>query len=273
VFPESARESAREPVRAWDPGVPGIVEVFHAHFTDHSYPPHAHDTWTLLVVDEGAVRYDLDRHEHGAVRPAVTLLPPHVAHTGRAATPHGFRKRVLYLGTDVLDASLTGAAVATPSLDDRLLRDRVARLHGALAEPGSALESESRLALIGDRIRRHLRATATGPGAAPDTAPHRLARDLRDLLDARLAQGLVLRDAAALLHAHPAHLVRSFTHTFGLPPHRYLTGRRVEAARHRLLDGEPIAAVAAAVGFHDQAHLHRHFTRLVGTTPRRFARP
>lgn len=50
------------------------------------------------------------------------------------------------------------------------------------------------------------------------------------------------------------------------------TGRRVEAPWRRLLDGEPIAAVATAVGFHDQAHLHRHFTRLVGTTPRRFSR-
>ena len=64
--------------------------------------------------------------------------------------------------------------------------------------------------------------------------------------------------------------MRSFTAAFGLPPHRYLTGRRVEVARRRLLEGEPIAAVATAVGFHDQAHLHRHFTRLVGTTPRRF---
>ena len=66
------------------PRCPGIVEVFHARFTDHAYPEHTHDAWTLLLVDEGAVRYDLDRHEHGALRAAVTLLPPHVAHTGRA---------------------------------------------------------------------------------------------------------------------------------------------------------------------------------------------
>lgn len=65
--------------------------------------------------------------------------------------------------------------------------------------------------------------------------------------------------------------MRTFTAAFGLPPHRYLTGRRVEAARARLLAGEPIASVAVGVGFHDQAHLHRHFTRLVGTTPRRYA--
>jgi AraC-like DNA-binding protein len=75
-----------------------------------------------------------------------------------------------------------------------------------------------------------------------------------------------------VLHTHPAHLVRRFTAAFGLPPHRYLTGRRIEAARGRLLAGEPISDVAVAVGFHDQAHLHRHFAKLVGTTPARFAR-
>lgn len=253
-------------VRAWAPAVPGIVEAFHARFTDHAYPEHAHDTWTLLVVDEGAIRYDLDRHEHGALRPAVTLLPPHVAHTGRAATHHGFRKRVLYVDTGVLHESLTPASLGTPSFDDDLLRARVDQLHNTLDVPGSALEAESRLTLIGDRIRLHLRGPATDP------PPTRLAADLRDLLDAHTVEGLVLRDAAALLHAHPAHLVRTFTRAFGLPPHRYLTGRRVEAARRLLLDGEPLADVAVAVGFHDQAHLHRHFTRLVGITPGRYAR-
>lgn len=69
-------------VRAWRPAVPGIMEVFHAHFTDHAYPMHVHDSWTLLIVDDGAVRYDLDRHEHGALDSMVTLLPPSVPHNG-----------------------------------------------------------------------------------------------------------------------------------------------------------------------------------------------
>jgi AraC-like DNA-binding protein len=253
-------------LRAWAPAVPGIAEVFHARFTDHAYPVHAHETWTLLVVDEGAVRYDLDRREHGALRPAVTLLPPLVAHTGRSATATGFRKRVLYLDAKVLDPTLTGAAVAAPSLPDPLLRTRVDQLHRALEAPGTELEAESRLALIGERIREHLRGEPAPAGA------HGLAGDLRDLLDAHLVDGLTLREAGAALHAHPASLVRHFTRAFGLPPHRYLTGRRVEAARRLLLAGEPVADVAAAVGFHDQSHLHRHFTRLVGTTPRAFRR-
>ncbi|XVQ14921.1 AraC family ligand binding domain-containing protein [Spirillospora sp. CA-255316] len=83
-------------VAAWRPEVPGVTEVFHARFTDRSYPMHTHDAWTLLIIDDGAVRFDLDHHEHGVSRPLVTL-PPHVPHDGRAATPRGFHKRVLYL--------------------------------------------------------------------------------------------------------------------------------------------------------------------------------
>ncbi len=247
--------------------MPGITEVLHARFTDHAYPPHAHDTWTLLVVDDGAIRYDLHRREHGALRPGVTLLPPHVAHTGRAVGDSGFRKRVLYLDTALLDAQLAGAAVAHPALADAPLRRRVDGLHRALGEP---LEAESRLALIADRIRRHLGASAPDPGPDAGPGPDDLAARLRDLLDAHVHDGLTLRTAAAALHATPEHLVRAFARRYGLPPHRWLTGRRVELARRRLLAGEPIAEVAVAVGFHDQAHLHRHFTRLVGTTPGRF---
>ncbi len=66
--------------------------------------------------------------------------------------------------------------------------------------------------------------------------------------------------------------MRAFSRAFGLPPHRYVIGRRVDAARRRLLAGEPPAAVATAVGFCDQAHLTRHFRRVLGTSPARYPR-
>jgi AraC-like DNA-binding protein len=98
-----------------------------------------------------------------------------------------------------------------------------------------------------------------------------LASDLRDLLDERRLERITLAEAGRILHASPAHLLRCFSRTFGIAPHRYLVARRVEAARWRLLEGEPVAQVAAAVGFYDQAHLTRHFKRHVGTTPAQYA--
>ena len=109
-------------LRAWRPAVPGVSEVLHAHFTSHAYPLHTHDTWTLLVVDTGAVQYDLDRHEHAALRSRVTLLPPHVPHDGRSVTVDGFRKRVVYLDADTLDVRRIGRAVDHPGWEDDALR-------------------------------------------------------------------------------------------------------------------------------------------------------
>ena len=65
--------------------------------------------------------------------------------------------------------------------------------------------------------------------------------------------------------------MRSFSREVGIPPHRYLTGRRLDRARRLLLAGGRPAEVAAEVGFHDQAHLTRHFKRMLGVTPGAYA--
>jgi AraC-like DNA-binding protein len=265
----------RQEISAWRPSVPGVTEVFHARFTEHAYPMHVHDDWTLLIVDDGAVRYDLDRHERGTPNGTVSLLPPYVPHNGSPATAHGFRKRVLYLDLTHLDEGLIGAAVDRPDLADPVLRRRVEQLHTALARPGDELEAESRLALIGRRLRTHLGPDpAAGLAEGPDTSVRDpgIAQDFRDLLDTRLREGATLQEAASVLHAHPAHLVRAFSAAFGIAPHQYLMSRRVGLARRLLLDGVPPGEVATSTGFYDQSHLTRHFKRVWGVTPGRYAR-
>ncbi|WP_262061436.1 helix-turn-helix transcriptional regulator [Streptomyces sp. STR69] len=259
----------QQEVSAWRPRIPGVVEVFHAHFTEYAYPMHVHDAWTLLIVDDGAVRYDLDRHEHGTPHDTVSLLPPHVPHNGSPATPHGFRKRVLYLDGTHLPDDLIGSAVDRPDLRDPQLRLRVGQLHTALDHPGDELEAESRLTLIAERLHAHLRPSV--PTLTPTGDPA-LARTLRELLDERVTEGIALDEAALLVHAHPAHLVRAFSGAYGIAPHQYLMSRRVDRARRLLLDGRPPGEVAAATGFYDQSHLTRHFRKLVGVTPGRYSR-
>ncbi|MGC4110137.1 MAG: AraC family transcriptional regulator [Nocardioides sp.] len=263
------RRAATEPrIRAWRPEVPGVAEVLHAHFPVHAYPLHTHDTWTVLMVDDGVVRYDLDRHPHDTGRDHLTLLPPHVPHDGRSVDAVGFRKRVLYLEESTLDASRIGSAVDHPGVTDAVLRHQLGLLHEALAHPGDAFESESRLALVRERLTAHL-AVAAPPDVRRDRT---VARRLRAMLDDRVASGLTLAEAAGELSTSQSHLVRAFTREYGLPPHQYLTGRRLDRARHLLLAGRSVADTAVAVGFYDQAHLTRHFTRLLGVPPGQFAR-
>ncbi|MET0799694.1 MAG: AraC family transcriptional regulator [Actinomycetota bacterium] len=251
-------------VRAWKPEVPGIHEVFHARFVDHAYPAHTHDAWTVFTVDEGSIAYDLERRHRGVARSKVTLLPPHVVHDGRPAVSAGYRKRVLYVGTEVLGEHLIGPAVDEPDVLDPSLVRGFRSLHQELGDPGDAFEAESTFALVAARLAQHL---GERRGDDEGVAEGSVAEELRDLLDARFFDGITLAEAGRILEVSPARLARSFTSQFRISPHRYLVGRRIEVARRRLLEGDQLARVAVDVGFHDQAHFTKHFKRHVGTTP------
>jgi AraC-like DNA-binding protein len=249
----------------WRPRLDGVVEVLSAHFTGHAYPMHAHDTWTLLIVDSGAVRYDLDRHERGSFGEVVTLLPPHVPHNG--SSPHPFRKRVLYLSQAQLPPQLIGASVDKSDFPDSPLQKMISTLHRVIGQPGEELAAESHLAEITERLRDRLgHPEITG---RIDRTP---ARKLRDLLEQHVVPGISLQAAAGLLHFHPAYLVRAFRAEFGMSPHQYLISRRVDLARRQILAGDPLWSVAPGSGFYDQPHLIRHFKRILGVTPKAFAR-
>jgi len=254
-------------IRAWRPGIDGVAEVLHAHYRSHTYPPHTHDAWTLLIVDSGAIGFELDRHDHGALPDYVTLLPPHVPHDGHNATASGFRKRVIYLEEDVLGTDRIGAAVDHPGWIDGDLLAAVRGLDDALARPHDRFEAETRLAVVSDALGGRLRGSPTRA-----SADRPLARRLRSILDERIGDDVVLADLAVELNTAPTHLVRSFTRHYGIPPYRYLTGRRLDLARRLLLRGTPPAEVATTVGFYDQAHLTRHFRRLLAITPAAYAR-
>lgn len=153
--------------------------------------------------------------------------------------------------------------------NDPLLRRRVHQLHVALEHLGDELEAESRLALVSERLRDHLRKRVEDRPPARDSG---IAYRLRDLLDERYVEGVSLQDASERLHVHPAHLVRVFSREFGMGPHQYLTGRRVDLTRRLLLGGMAPRLVATAAGFYDQSHFNRHFKRMLGVTPGLYVR-
>jgi AraC-like DNA-binding protein len=102
-------------------------------------------------------------------------------------------------------------------------------------------------------------------------APQAAAR-LRALLHERLAEPITVAALADEAGMDRFRLSRAFARAYGLPPHAYLLSLRLNQARQRLVAGEPPAAVAAACGFTDQAHLTREFRRRMGLTPGAYRR-
>jgi AraC family transcriptional regulator len=96
----------------------------------------------------------------------------------------------------------------------------------------------------------------------------RLIRRIEDWIEAHLAGGIELDDLASLAGLSPWQFSRRFRAALGVSPYRFVTHVRLRRAKAMLTEGGlPIARIAAATGFHDQAHLTNTFRRFTGVTP------
>ena len=276
----AASVPAAETARYWQhAAVPG-VDLLRARFLTHRYNRHAHETFTLGLIEAGVEEFDYGGSLMRAGKGGVALLNPEIVHTGQAAGPAGWAYRVLYPPVEVMAAVAAeiGWPPGTPSFPQTVVYDECsARLllaaHVA-AERGDRLASSSLLqtALAG-LLRAHARPVpqAAGQRAAPCRAPGAVAA-ARELLAGRLADPPSLGDLAQATGMTPFALLRAFRCETGLPPHAYLNQLRVRLARQLLDGGLAPAAVAAEAGFADQAHLTRHFKRVVGVPPGAYQR-
>lgn len=269
---------AVEVARYWRHAAVEGVDLLRAQFLTHRYGRHAHETYTFGLIEAGVEEFEYGGSLLRASAGAVALLDPDVVHTGQAATPAGWSYRVLYPKVSVVKdvAAELGWPPGTPRFPQTVLHDATtaASLRSAhqAAEYGDQLASSTllRTALAG-LLRAH---AAAGPSVSPipaRTAPAAI-RAVRDLLHERLADPPTLAELAAMTELSQFALLRAFRAATGLPPHAYLNQVRVRQARLLLDDGVPAADVAGQIGFADQAHLTRHFKRVVGVPPAAYQR-
>ncbi|HVZ31816.1 MAG TPA: AraC family transcriptional regulator, partial [Polyangiaceae bacterium] len=132
----------------------------------------------------------------------------------------------------------------------------------------AACGSADRLALE-VALAEAIDAVVTLRGAQPEHA--RPIRRAVDYIRSRMCESFTLDDLAAYAGLDKFHLCRSFRARIGMPQHTYLTHLRVARAKQLLLAGMRASEVAPLVGFYDQPQLTRHFRRLVGIPPARYA--
>jgi AraC-like DNA-binding protein len=112
-------------------------------------------------------------------------------------------------------------------------------------------------------------ASPGGPGKPPEGLRDRaLVERARDAIRADDPAAVGLLPLAAVLGVSPFRLSRAFTRHLGVSLTRYRNRVRVERALDRLEDGaDDLAALAADLGFADQAHLCRTMRDHLGQPP------
>jgi AraC family transcriptional regulator len=91
----------------------------------------------------------------------------------------------------------------------------------------------------------------------------------REQLDAEFGRDHTVSALARSIGMSAFHFTRVFAELVGRPPHRYLTERRLTAAREMLNQGRGVTETCFACGFNNLSHFSRTFARRYGASPSR----
>lgn len=261
----------RSDVRLWKPRALEGVTLLRAQGFSQRFARHTHEEYALGVITDGALGFDYRGKRQLAGRGEINLVVPGEAHTGHPALGETWSYRMFYVQPALLQQLAREVSRAQGSLPffssgvvrDPLLAHAIAELHLDMdADRGSALEIESRvIKLLSDWIVRHAELRAVQSVVRADVSR------VREFLEECWEDQPKLEQLAALVNLTPFQLLRAFKRQFGLPPHAYLIQRQVREAKSLLDAGWRVIDAAAAAGFADQSHMHRHFKRIWGVTP------
>lgn len=229
----------------------------------HLVAPHEHEDGHFIVVLSGRYRSSA-RGVDSLLGPGDVLWnPPGTHHQDRFASDGG-RFLALSLGAQ------QAAALALQDGGARRLQAAAQRLAQDLARQPVALDLGG-LLHIEDRCRQLCALSPVRPhpsdrAATESREPGWLRRCMEQLVD-ECEQPLRLADLAAQAGVHPVSLSRAFRRHYGLAPGQLQRRALLNRAARRLRDGQPLADVAAQLGFADQSHFTRLFRAEYRCTP------
>lgn len=197
---------------------------------------HFHAEAQLTIVLAGGRAFQIGAHRCAALAGQCLYIPPRVPHRSLP---------LVYRGTRCVNLYLPGLRLGPQP-----------RLIGA---PDLAHEIETAgLATAMQRLERRYAADGEPAQAPPPRAPG--LRGGAQTIGAIAARAGWSREGFS----------RRFARAVGMPPHAYRIVDRLNEARRRLREGEPIAGLAAELDFADQSHFGRQFRRAFGVTPRAY---
>jgi AraC family transcriptional regulator len=98
-------------------------------------------------------------------------------------------------------------------------------------------------------------------------------RTVAAYIEGHLAEQISLRTLAQLVRLSPYYFCRAFKQSFGIPPHRYHTSRRIEHAKTLLAKPAPsVTDIGLMVGFSETSSFSAAFRKATGLTPTAYHR-
>lgn len=174
------------------------------------------------------------------------------------------------------EADVAGLAFAARLFfEDATLLDTALKLKGSLE--GTACEDRQYLEALGvvlvhELIRAHRGTRRSGPQIRGGLAAWQQ-RVVSAHIEAHLDEPIALATLAELARLSACHFCRAFKQSFGAPPHRYHTHRRIERAKAMLATrAHSVTEIGLTLGYSETSSFTTAFRKSTGLTPTAYQR-
>lgn len=250
------------------------LEFLSAEYTSHEFAPHSHDSYSIGVVQSGALSFKYRSPSDVVPAGNIMIIHPGEVHTGKCIGDQGCVYRMMYIKPEILRDGFS-ELYAKPPLDlffraqnilDRDLARTIFQVHRSFENATlMVFEKESKLmTLMARLISRHASPRLLVKPLRTDKS---FVKKAKRFLEDRYDENVSLKDLAREVNISPYHLLRVFESELGIPPYAYLTQIRIQESKRLLSNGVSIADVAQQTGFCDQSQFTKRFKQIVGTTP------
>lgn len=260
--------------RAWQ-GV--VADLWHARGASggggHYMAPHPR---IVLFLDNGAAAVELGSGTLAATGASAVYVPAGVPVWSRITAARDFAHVDLHLEPEALHRRLSGQRLRH-DLRQPLFRPAPAPLRQMTRLLAAEIDRPARgelllegllLATLAEVFEVEAEAPTDDTGAQGGLTPFRLDSVTR-YLDAHIDRRVAVAELARAAGLSESWFAHAFKQTTGLSPQRWQMQRRIERATAMMRADpiRPLAEIAAATGFADQAHLTRAFRAEKGMPP------
>jgi AraC-like DNA-binding protein len=223
--------------------------------------PHWHTEWSFGAIVQGECRCSVAGRPFLPRAGDLIAIAPHTVHTG-VLTASSESKAVLVMMFYVPPVWLLREGLTPPARSGLIRVPTLARQARTLTSAGDV---QTWLRKAVPRLSSALKPTSA---ALLDPIPTDAARNLMERVRSAVLGGdWNVSGIAGQCGVSRERIHRVMKRWVGMSPSDYLRTVRLHRAKDMLLSGQPVASVAAACGFADQAHFTRWFRRAFGYTP------
>ena len=237
-----------------------------SHFHTKSYPRHAHDGYSISLVQEGIHHFLIEGEKREAAVGSVRIIHPYEAHETQQST---WKHINLSLETDTVEHIAHTLGIASPVIFAHLIYDStltamIEQLYAHHTRSDERQVTLSTEALLFYLLERHHLDTVSLPRLALTPQMD----NARSYIHTHAHEAAIdLEEIAKRAQMSKYHFLRLFKQTLGRTPHQYLQNIRIDRVRKMIAQGSTLSEAAHSCGFYDQSHMIHIYKKFYGHTP------